>query len=830
MMSLQFLRRTAHKVTILFAGFGMLLVLPALPAWADDSATADGLSLELIMRDPDWIGTPPVDAYWLLDGETIMFQRKQPGEKYYNHFRLDLASGGITQLDAADMADVPAPGGNFNAQRSLRVYANAGDIYVEDQQSGDIRQLTRTSASESKPFFMADGRIAWRIGDSHFIHDLGSGLTAEAAQLLAEDDPAQPESGFDYLEDQQTRLFSTLRREEAQEDSKRKHAREQQKQNPDRLDPAIYLGKDTRIISSSLSPNGRWMIVVTEPANHDGGKNDSMPNYVTGSGYVENRDVRTLVGLNAPAPETARLVDLESGGVTALDTARLPGIKDDPFADLRDEALAYHVKNGGDREAVKTALEPPAIRPVEIEGIEWTQDGSRVAVQLHSIDNKDRWIATVDLERKRYDSQHRLTFRSGWVNWYYNEFGWLPDNETLWYLSEESGYSQLYTKRPDRRATALTSGAFVVSSPALDNDGSHFYFLANRERPGVHQVYRVASDGGDIEQLTTIGVEPSSRQRDEDDLAPFMLSPDGSMLLFKHDSPTRPPELYVQAIGNGSDARKLTSTASEEYLSYDWKAPEIVRVPSTHFDGSITSRVYTPTDFDPSKKYPAVIFVHGAGYLHNAHEGFSSYFREFMFNNILLRHGYVVIDMDYRGSRGYGAKWRNAIYRQMGHPELEDLLDGIKWLAENKSVDPERVGVYGGSYGGFMAFMALFRAPDSFAAGAALRPVTDWMHYNHGYTSNILNTPLVDPMAFEKSSPIEYAAQYENTPMLIAHGMQDDNVFFKDSVRLVQRLIELKKENYTIAPYPLDPHGFKHPESWLDEYRRIFKLMEENVK
>src|SRR5690606_4588177 len=113
---------------------------------------------------------------------------------------------------------------------------------------------------------------------------------------------------------------------------------------------------------------------------------------------------------------------------------------------------------------------------------------------------------------------------------------------------------------------------------------------------------------------------------------------------------------------------------------------------------------------------------------------------------------------------------------------------------------------------------------------ACVRPVTDWVHYNHPYTANILNTPLVDPMAYEKSSPIEYADNYRNTPMLIAHGMQDDNVFFKDSVRLVMRLIELKKENFEIAPYPLDPHGFVHPESWQDEYRRIFKLFENELK
>ena len=164
----------------------------------------------------------------------------------------------------------------------------------------------------------------------------------------------------------------------------------------------------------------------------------------------------------------------------------------------------------------------------------------------------------------------------------------------------------------------------------------------------------------------------------------------------------------------------------------------------------------------------------------------------------------------------------------MGVPELEDFHDGVDYLVANYGVDRERVGIYGGSYGGFMAFVAMFRAPDLFRAGAALRPVTDWTHYNHGYTSNILNTPDIDPEAFYISSPINFAEGLKH-PLLISAGMQDGNVFFQDSVLLVQRLIELEKENFEIAIYPQDSHGFDHPESWLDGYRRVFKLFEENL-
>jgi dipeptidyl aminopeptidase/acylaminoacyl peptidase len=200
-----------------------------------------------------------------------------------------------------------------------------------------------------------------------------------------------------------------------------------------------------------------------------------------------------------------------------------------------------------------------------------------------------------------------------------------------------------------------------------------------------------------------------------------------------------------------------------------------------------------------------------------------------MFHNLLVQHGYVVLDLDYRGSEGYGRDWRTAIYRNMGHPELEDYLDGLDWLVANKQGDRGHAGIYGGSYGGFMTFMALFRAPGVFKAGAALRPVSDWTQYNHEYTSNILNTPELDPEAYKVSSPIEYAAGLQDH-LLIAHGMIDDNVFFKDSVDMTQKLIELHKGHWSIAPYPLERHGFTHPDAWYDEYRRIYELFEDVLK
>ena len=277
----------------------------------------------------------------------------------------------------------------------------------------------------------------------------------------------------------------------------------------------------------------------------------------------------------------------------------------------------------------------------------------------------------------------------------------------------------------------------------------------------------------------------------------------------------------------GAEERKLTSSPSEDFREYAW-----LDAPVTHFtarDGtSIPVRVYKPLKFQ--RGGPAVMFVHGAGYLQNVHRWWSSnYYREYMFHHLLMERGYMVIDIDYRGSAGYGRDWRTAIYRHMGGKDLDDHVDAAKWLVAQHGVSPKRIGLYGGSYGGFITLMALFTQPDVFTAGAALRPVTDWAHYNNTYTASILNPPQKDAEAYRQSSPIYFANGLKGA-LLICHGMVDTNVHFQDTVRLVQRLIELRKENWQLAVYPVEDHAFVQPTSWADEYKRILDLFEKNLK
>jgi dipeptidyl aminopeptidase/acylaminoacyl peptidase len=165
----------------------------------------------------------------------------------------------------------------------------------------------------------------------------------------------------------------------------------------------------------------------------------------------------------------------------------------------------------------------------------------------------------------------------------------------------------------------------------------------------------------------------------------------------------------------------------------------------------------------------------------------------------------------------------------MGGKDLSDHVDGVNYLVKNYGVNPKNVGLYGGSYGGFITLMGLFTQPDVFAAGGALRSVTDWANYNHGYTSNILNEPFTDSIAYKRSSPL-YFAEGLKGHLLMCHGMVDVNVHFQDIIKLSQRLIELGKDNWELAVYPMEDHAFVEASSWTDEYKRVFKLFERVLK
>ena len=785
------------------------------------SVTNDTITLEKIMADPDWLGRQPERPYWSDDGRHVFYQRKREGSVVRDLWQVAVNGDNTQEVQLSQMHEVDYASNVKNRTGTYSAWLSSGDVFVKDLRSGSISQLTRGVENIRNLLFLNDNRIAFQQGNAFFAVDTTTGLMARLAQWKFAEAPKANKPAKDYIAEEQQALIQYVQTQRVQNAQRFTRQRLFEQRNDAVADSPYYLSKGFKTINASLSPAGNKVLLMIAKDEPSRDKSDIMPHYIQDDGRIAAISVRKRVLDETPVEHQLWLLDIVSQQASLVKFNNLPGFNEDVLADeKRENAQARGEEYEINRLPRHIALQQNWFRPTPT--IAWNSAGDQVALMLEAWDNKDRWLATVDFATAKLVTQHRL-HDDAWINYRFNDFGWLNNSNSLFYLSEESGYSSLYVKPLAGQAETLVSGNFVVDYPTLTRNDQYIYFTANKVHPGLYEVYRVALTSGEVTRLTELHGNTQ-----------YQLGPNEQQLLLTHSKTTRPPELYVQAAAPNAQAVRVTNTISDAFLAMPWVAPEIVPVPSSHIDRNIYARVYRPSTTPANQqngttpKHRAVVFNHGAGYLQNSHMGWSVYFREFMFHSMLAQQGYVVMDMDFRASAGYGRDWRTAIYRHMGKSELEDLRDGVNWMVENLHVDRNRVGTYGGSYGGFLTFMALFTEPDLFQAGAALRPVTDWAHYNGPYTSNILNAPDVDPIAYERSSPIYFAEGLEK-PLLINAPMVDDNVFFVDVVRLVQRLIELEKQDFETAIYPVEPHGFVQPSSWLDEYRRIYKLFENNL-
>ena len=788
------------------------------------SALAQGNvpTLKQIMDDPSWFARSPEPVGWLADGSGILYDQRRGGvlgrdtrDRLVQLVDGTNPEGWPRMLEEMDRRRAIPATGPWSRDGSRLLSDIGGDIFLWESGRG-WRQLTRSTERDSSPMFMADRRlIAFRRGGAWFVRDLESGLEAQAAEIrFAENPEEKKEKELSDIEQHQRDLFRFIREEET-----RKRQNESIEHFRARLDPAsvpgpFYLDPERRERGRWLSPNGRHLLVAMSPRRPPDDRRDIMPDYVNESGYVTTSRLRPKVGEQEREPTWFALLELSRLRVHELALDSLPGITEDPLAGIRAAAEAR--RKGEDPEAAAAGAEGDGkARGVSQLGVRWSDSGRHAAVMLRSNDNKDRWIVAVDASQREpsWTVVHHA-HDPAWIGWRFNRFGFVPGTETVWYESEDSGWAHLYAAEIGGATRALTEGAWEVRDTTPARDGRSFLVRTNRGDLGVYEIERVGMDGS-ITPVTAMGGAVRS----------FMVSPGEDRLLFEWSSTMTPPELYAVAADGSDEPVRLTRTDTELFRSFDFTEPEFVWIPSTHTEGSIHTRVYRP---DPERfpgPRPVVVFAHGAGYLQFAYRGWSNYFREHMFHTLLTERGFIVLGPDFRHSEGYGRDWRAAVYRDMGEPELQDFDDCLAYAAEHWDADPDRVGIYGGSYGGFLTLMAMFNRPEVYKAGAALRSVTDWRQYSHGWTSNPLDTPQVDPEPFDRCSPINHAEGLEGS-LLMLHGLVDDNVVAQDVIRLSQRLIELEKEDWELTLYPAEPHAFREPSGWLDEYRRILRLFE----
>ena len=777
----------------------VLFSLAGLPARAQ-------LTVEQITQDPEtWIGAWPSEPFWTDAGDAVYFQWNPGGAFPADSLYRVSPTGGEPELVPADERRQLAPryagwstGGSYAPDRRRRAFERGGDIWVYSLDAGGAERVTRTPARESDPVFLRDGSLVYRQGDALMRSDgFGVEQLTDLREGAERPDP-EPSDQERYLRDQQRRLLDVVR-ESVERDSLARAARERDALDPD-APPTFYVG-DQSVGQLAVGPRGRFVTFTL--STDDAPERTLLVDYVTETGVAREIQARPKVG--APRTGAALYVqDLDRDTTYQVDLSALPGAFD---------PADYAAERGATADSVRQFL------PV---GPYWSPDGRWAVVDVRTVDNKDRWIARLDpatgaltvLDRQRDEAWLAGPGIAWWGG--ASSVGWLPDGR-FWFHSERTGWSHLYAVDRDGAVEPLTEGAFEVESATLAGDGATWILQTSEGDLGQRHIWRMPSAPGGFAQ----------RERLTDAVGRWdaAVSPDGQRLALLHSTAANPPEVYVAE--TGGEPQRVTESTTDGWRAYDWKEAEVVEIPAS--DGALVpARIYRPQDAGAEPNGAAVLFVHGAGYLQNAHRWWSSYVREYQFHHLLAERGYVVLDLDFRASAGYGRDWRTAVYRHMGGRDLQDYVDASRYVGREFGVGPERVAIYGGSYGGFLTLMALFTEPEHFGGGAALRSVTDWAHYNDTYTRNILNTPLQDPEAYLRSSPIEFASGLED-PLLMTHGLVDDNVQPQDIFRLSQRLIELGKRDWELAIAPVEPHGYTQPSSWADKLARILDLIEHSV-
>jgi len=749
------------------------------------------LTIRQMMQGPGIVGTAPSELHFSADGKSVFFHWNDPApldsmnatdpENAYEHYRdlefraatwrMDFADGRTTRLARAE-ADTTAPDEfAWDRDRKRRAEIRGGDVYAVNAQTGVARRITQTVDDENTVQISPNGHTVYFMR-AHQVYaaPFDGGVVRQMTNLDSSDDPSKdkPSAQRQFLIDQQKALFDEF---------KEHGPKKKDESHPKKL----HLGAGFDVTRCLMSPSGKYIaVLLTKEAA--GTRKPIIPLVVTKSGYTETEEARTFVG-------------------DAQDVTKLA------FVDVAGDSLLW-LKSDDD---------------MNLELLSWSPTDDALLVRGIPLAFHDRYFWSVTPAKKAADGTASSSVMDHlqddrWVDGpsFYETGAWLPDGSGIYFISEADKWGHLYTVTTAGKRTQLTKGDFEVYNAVFDDARHRWLVLTNELAPGSQRLWTMDADGANRRVVTpNRGVYQ------------FVYAGDLSRAAVLRSDWTTPPELYTLDLVNGKFDGPFTTSTTKIFRGFPWLAPETVTFKAS--DGvDVYTHVFDPARFGATSNGAGVIFIHGAGYLQNVIDGWSYYYREYMFNCFLAAHGYTVLNVDYRGSAGYGRDCRTAIFHHMGGRDLDDIIDAAHYLVNERNIGAKQIGVYGGSYGGFLTLMGLFKYPKEITSGAALRSVTDWAHYNHWYTSRILGTPEKDPEAYKISSPIYFAEGFEGHLEML-HGLRDDNVLAEDVIRLSQRLIELGKENWNLTLYPVERHPFERASSWSDEYTRAYRLFERTL-
>lgn len=426
--------------------------------------------------------------------------------------------------------------------------------------------------------------------------------------------------------------------------------------------------------------------------------------------------------------------------------------------------------------------------------IQWSKLENQLSFQVLSRDQKTLSLFLADANTGEKRLLLRETSKT-WIN-IHDGLHFLDDKKHFIWLSEKDGFQHAYRFSLDGRdAKQLTTGEWAIDKiEHIDEEQQQFYFSGRFDSPLERQLYR-----GDLKT----GGKPEKISRRQG-MHSVTFGRSGTVYLDNFSSVSQPQQLSLHKANGEHMAWMLENKIDETHPLYpyqkEWITPTIDAF-TTSDKTKLYYRLYKPRNFDAKKKYPAIVFVYGGPHVQLVTRSFG---RSSLFLQYLAQQGYAVFTVDNRGSANRGKQFEEPIYQAMAGIEVQDQIEGVKFLKNMSWIDPKRIGVHGHSYGGYMTLMLMFQAPEHFKVGVSGAPVTTWALYDTGYTERYMGNPNDVPEAYEKSSVFPYANNLKGD-LLIYHGMADDNVLFKHSTKLYKHL----QEN-NLPFYVMDYPGKKH--------------------
>jgi dipeptidyl-peptidase-4 len=455
--------------------------------------------------------------------------------------------------------------------------------------------------------------------------------------------------------------------------------------------------------------------------------------------------------------------------------------------------------------------------------VNWLPDGKTLAIQRESRDQRRLDLLFADIET----GQSRLVLTETSKTWIdlHNELSFFTQSREFIWASSRDGHQHLYLYDYEGHLLRqLTAGDWNVDDfrtraiKGIDEKHRLIYFTATEKSPTERQLYSVSLDTQDPKKIDRISQQAGVHS--------ITMSTDTGFYVDNFTSSTQPPQVSLRAVDGKLLAQVLENRLNAQHPDAPYLAnnsvPEIGTLAAA--DGqTLYYRAFKPLHFDPAKRYPAIVEVYGGPGVQRVLDNWTGS----SFTQILTRAGYVVFQLDNRGSAFRGTAFQAPIHRKLGDIEVADQVLGARWLGSQAFVDPQRIGVWGWSYGGYLTLMLMFKAPDVFRAGVAGAPVTDWTLYDTHYTERYLDKPQENSGGYQASSVLPYVKDLQGR-LLVIHGMADDNVFFLHSTKLFRKLQDLGKP-FDVMVYPGAKHGLTRQHDGRHAFATILTFFSQNL-